>query len=214
MFWLPYIAQYRYRLPLVSLQDAHGTESWWWSNELVNHRTLFIAREPSYEAMITSLKNNWIAAVRHDSVSSNVTRMLGGTTAARKFITNRKEDWQWWDFEEKPMRPWGAITVIRPEDKFEVGRPDTGLVIRVRCWWNSVRQSLRTPVVELTKLEVDGQVVEASLVNRKARNGVVSDSYYQYPIRDLQKGNHVIKATFKKIADGSMKTITTSFDQN
>jgi hypothetical protein len=77
-----------------------------------------------------------------------------------------------------------------------------------------VRQSLRTPVVELTKLEVDGQVVEASLVNRKARNGVVSDSYYQYPIRDLQKGNHVIKATFKKIADGSMKTITTSFNQN
>ena len=137
--------------------------------------------------------------------------MFGGTTAAREFISSREENWQWWDSENKPLRPWGAITVIRPEDKFEVGRPDTGLVIRVRCWWKSVRQSLRTPEVELTKLQVDGQTVEAILVNRKARNGDIADSYYHYPIRYPQKGNYVIKATFRNIADGSLRTESKTF---
>src|SRR5690606_9247594 len=82
LFWLPYLYQYRYQLPFVSLQDAHGPESWWWSNELVSHRTLFIAKEPSYDELITALKNNWVTVVRHDSLSNYNTRMLGGTTDA------------------------------------------------------------------------------------------------------------------------------------
>ncbi|HTE11198.1 MAG TPA: prenyltransferase/squalene oxidase repeat-containing protein, partial [Chitinophagaceae bacterium] len=29
LFWVPFLQQYRNQLPFVSLQDAHGTESWW-----------------------------------------------------------------------------------------------------------------------------------------------------------------------------------------
>jgi prenyltransferase beta subunit len=214
MVRLSYLAQYRYRLPLVSLQDAHGTESWWWSNELVNHRTLFIAKEPSYEAMIASLKNNWIAAVRHDTVTNNKTEMYGGIPAAREFIQKHENEWRWWDSNEKPLRPWGAITIIRPEDKFEIGRPDSGLVVRIRPWWKSVRQSLRTPAVELTKLEIDGEVVQAGIVNRKARNGDITDSFYQFPIKNIPKGSHVVRATFKNLTDGTTKVVSKSFSEN
>ena len=210
----PILAQYRYRLPLVSLQDAHGTESWWWSNELVSHRTLFIAKAPTYENMITALKNNWVAAVRHDSVSNYKTRMLGGTTAARAFITKHQNNWQWWDNREKALRPWAAVTVLRPGDQFEAGHPDKGVAIRVRCWWNSTRQSLKSPAVALEKLEMDGKAIEAKLVTGKARNGDTSDAYYLYPVEDLPKGNHVVTATLRNATDGTVKIVSTSFGQN
>ncbi len=211
MFWLPYIAEYRYRLPLVTLQDAHGAESWWWSNELVNHRTLFIAKEPSYDAMISALKKNWVVGTRHDSVSNYKTRMLGGTMAAREFIASRQKSWQWWDKNESAMRPWAAVTIITPEDKYEAGRPPKGVAVRVRPWWNSVRQSLRTPAVELEKLEIDGQVVEAKLVTVKARNGDVADSYYIYQMEESPTGSHSVKATLKNLRNGQRKVINTNW---
>ncbi|MEJ7691730.1 prenyltransferase/squalene oxidase repeat-containing protein [Daejeonella sp.] len=207
MFWLPYIAEYRYRLPLVTLQDAHGTESWWWSNELVNHRTLFIAKEPGYNAMIDALKKNWVVGTRHDSVSNYKTRMLGGTMAAREFITAKQSIWQWWDKDESVRRPWAALTLITPADKFEAGHPDKGVAIRVRPWWNSVRQSLRAPVVALEKLEIDGQTVEPKLITVKARNGDVADSYYLYQIDDPAAGSHAVKATLKNLKSGASKVI-------
>ncbi|WP_169472260.1 prenyltransferase/squalene oxidase repeat-containing protein [Pedobacter hiemivivus] len=214
MFWLPYLAQYSYRLPLVSLQDAHGTESWWWSNELVSHRTVFIAKAPTYGGMITALKNNWVTAVRHDSVSNDKTRMLGGTIAARAFITKNQNSWQWWDNKDMALRPWAAVTVLTPGDQFEVGHPDKGMAIRIRCWWNSTRQSLKSPAVALQKLEMDGKSIEAKLVTLKARNGDTSDAYYLYSVEDLPKGNHVITVTLRNIADGTVKIVSKSFKQD
>ncbi|MEJ7779763.1 MAG: prenyltransferase/squalene oxidase repeat-containing protein [Daejeonella sp.] len=213
MFWLPYIAQYRYRLPLVTLQDAHGTESWWWSNELLNHRTLFIANEPSYESMVNALNNNWVVGVRHDSVSNYKTRMLGGINAARDFINKNQNSWQWWNRSGEAIRPWAAVTVLTASDKFETGHPEKGVNIRVRCWWNSIRQTLKSAAVELEKLEVDGKIVEAKLINRKAGNGDISDSYYIYSIEAPGKGTHVVTATLKNLKEGSVKTVSTSFTQ-
>jgi len=208
MFWLPYIGEYRYRLPLVTLQDAHGTESWWWSNELVNHRTLFIAKEPSYNAMIDALKKNWVVGARHDSVSNYKTRMLGGTMAARQFISGKQSSWQWWDKNEAALRPWAAITIITPEDKFETGRPDKGFAVRIRPWWNSVRQSLKTPAVTLEKLEVDGQTVVAKLITVKARNGDLTDSYYLYQKDDpAAAGPHSVKVTLKSLKNGTIRVM-------
>src|SRR5690606_37935777 len=122
LFWLPYLYQYRYQLPFITLQDAHGPESWWWSNELINHRTLFIAKEPSYDALILALKNNWVAAVRHDSLTNFKTRILGGTSEARDFIIGNEKSWNWWDGEINE-KPWGIITVIDVHSRFEVGQP-------------------------------------------------------------------------------------------
>jgi len=210
MFWLPYLAQYQYRLPLVTLQDAHGTESWWWMPELIQHRTLFVAKEPSYNEMITALKNNWVVGVRHDSVSGYKTRMLGGTNAAREFIVSKQNTWQWWEEGSRKMDyMWGTITVVGPDDPFEVAKPEKGVNIRVRCWWASVRQALKTPLVSLEQLVVDNQVIDPELIKQGGRRG--SDGYYLYSIPDPAPESHVIKAKLKNLKTNQVRTIEKQF---
>ncbi len=213
MFWLPYLAEYRYRLPLVTLQDAHGIESWWWADELTNHRTVFIAKEPTYEALITALKNNWITGVRHDSISNFKTRMFGGTEAARKFLTAKEANWKWWSTPNKLIRPQVAVTVITKDDVFEAGKPENGVNVRVRCRWNSVRQALKSPAIKLDKLVIDGQIVQTEEVITRSRGGAV-DAYYLYKWGNPTKGTHQIEATVKDVNTSFIQTYRHSFDQN
>jgi hypothetical protein len=86
LFWLPFLHEYRYQLPFITLEDAHGTESWWWAGELGAHRTLFIAKEPTYEGLMMALKNNMVVSVRHDSISNYKPRLLGGANGVKQFI--------------------------------------------------------------------------------------------------------------------------------
>ncbi len=209
MFWLPYLAEYRYRLPLVTLQDAHGTESWIWADELINHRNLFIAKNATYDEMVSSLRKNWIVGVRHDSVSGFRTRMLGGTSAARKFISDREKEWKWWDDNNNPDRPLAAITVVDSNDLFEAGKPDEFYNIRIRTRWNSIRQALRSPAVVLEELRVDGQVVETRLINvGRARP---SDSYYLYHWTNPSKGTHTIVAMVRNLKDNEPAVYSTTY---
>src|SRR3546814_14369465 len=84
LFFLPWLYQYRHDLPFIALQDAHGQESWWWIHELTGYRTLFTAPEATYPEMIKAMKENRMAAVRHDQVSGNKTSRLGGTKDFRE----------------------------------------------------------------------------------------------------------------------------------
>ncbi len=207
-----HLHEYRYQLPFITLQDAHGTESWWWSNELVNHRTLFLAKEPTYDAMITALKNGQVVAVRHDSISNNQTRMLGGTEATRRFVSANENSWKWWNNEtQETNRPWAAVSVLLPADTFEVGRPDKGVSIRIRCWWSGVRQALKEPLVTLEELKIDGRVVEPELVSKKARNGDVADTYYLYQLQQHSVGNHTIETKFRHLKNNTVKTMLVKF---
>ncbi|MEN0052411.1 MAG: prenyltransferase/squalene oxidase repeat-containing protein [Mucilaginibacter sp.] len=213
-FWLPYLNEYRYRLPLVTLQDAHGIEAWWWADELTNHRTLFIAKEPTYEAMIKALKNNWVVGVRHDSVSNFKTRMLGGIEAARKFLISKEPSWKWWSTPDKLIRPQVAITIIGKEDQYEAGKPETDLNIRIRCRWNSVREALKTPAATLQELKVDGQVVLAKDTVIKNKRGLIADAYYLYVWGNPTKGQHRIEATIKNLSTNAVETYTQTYVQN
>jgi hypothetical protein len=207
-----HLQEYRYQLPFITLQDAHGTESWWWSNELVSHRTLFLATEPTYDAMIKALKNQQVVAVRHDSVSNNQTRMLGGTEETRKFIFAKQDSWKWWNNNtQETSRPWAAVTVLLPTDTFEVGRPDKGVNIRVRCWWTGTRQVLAKPMVALQELKIDGRVVEPELVSTKARNGDIADSYYLYQWQQPSPGNHTIETKLRHLSNNTVKTMSTEY---
>lgn len=137
-FWLPWLWQFRYQLPFVALQDAHGTESWWWINELAGYRTLFLGKTGSYNEMMQALKNNLVVAVRHDSVSDYRTRMLGGREGLQEYLLTRKNTWKWWKADTADLiHPWAALTLITPADSFEVARPDAGINLRIRCWWNA-----------------------------------------------------------------------------
>ncbi|HEX2976790.1 MAG TPA: prenyltransferase/squalene oxidase repeat-containing protein, partial [Bacteroidales bacterium] len=212
MFWLPYLAEYKYRIPLVTLQDAHGTESWIWAEELINHRNLFIAKEPTYEEMVNALKKNWIVGVRHDSVTNFRSRMIGGTDAARKFIAERESDWKWWSGNTM-KRPIVALTIIGSNDPFEAGKPETGVNIRVRCKWNGVRQSLKSRSAVLQELRIDGKPVHAEEVIKGFRN-TVSDAYYIYKWGIPGKGDHKIEAVIMDLRSGNIKTYTIFYSQN
>jgi prenyltransferase beta subunit len=211
MFWLPYLAEYQYRLPLLTLQDAHGTESWIWADELINHRNLFIAKEPTYDEMIVALKNNWITGVRHDSVSNFKTRMIGGTDAARKFIAGKESEWKWWN-GNKLNRPLAIITTVTSDDLFETGEPEEGVNIRIRCRWNGVRQAMKSHSALLEELKIDGIPVKAEEVIKGFRN-TVSDAYYLYKWGIPEKGNHMIEARVKDLRSGITRTYTSSYIQ-
>lgn len=213
-FWMPYLMEYRYRLPQVTLQDSHGTEAWWWANELTSHRTLFIAKEPTYEAMITALKNNWIIGVRHDSLSNYKSRVLGGTEAARKFILSKEADWKWWTTPDHLVRPQVAITVLNKNSIYDAGKPHEGLNIRVRCIWYSNRETLKSPAATLQELKVDGKVVIAKESVIKNRRNIIADAYYLYEWGTPAKGTHKIEATIKNLANNQVHTYTQTFFQN
>jgi hypothetical protein len=212
LFWLPYLYQYRYQIPFVALQDAHGTEAWWWSDELLHYRTLFLAKEPTYEAMMTALKNNWVIAVRHDSLTDFKTRILGGAPGVQSYILSQQNKWKWWgDEPENLIRPWAAITVVGPKDSFEVARPEKGVNIRIRCWWTAKRPVLDAPVVTLEQLKIDNKIVKTEYIEKKDRRGRPSDAYYLYTISAPSKGRHAIEATFRNQRDNKLKKMTKYF---
>lgn len=208
LFWLPYLAQYRYRLPMVTLQDAHGTESWWWADELTHHRTLFIAKSPTYNEMIKSLKDNWVVGIRHDSLTNFKSRMFGGTAPTRKFIAENEDEWRWWDAGNETSRPQAIITLVYKEDKFEEGRPDSGVNIRIRTRWNSVRQTLLAEAVVLERLSINGKTVHAEQIVKKNKGGAPSDAYYLHKWDQPAKGTHRIEAVVKNIQSGRLYTYT------
>lgn len=210
MFWLPYVAEYRYRLPLVTLQDAHGPEPWIWTDELTHHRNLFIARSPTYEGMIEAMKKNWIVGVRHDSVTNFKTRLLGGAESARQYIIERESGWKWWDNAGELKRPRVAITVLTSDDKFEAGKPDKFLNIRVRVQWNSTRETLKSPAFVLEELKVDGQEVKAELVIVSRANRII-DSYYLYHWTNPVKGTREIEAKVRQVSTNKILTYSTFY---
>lgn len=215
LFWVPYLYQYRYQLPFVSLQDAHGTEAWWWTDELTGYRTLFLAKEPTYAAMKKALKNNWVVAVRHDSLSRFKTRILGGAKGVKEYMLSHESEWKWWGKDSEELcRPWAAITIVHPADSFEVARPDKGVNIRVRCWWKSSRPLLKNPMVKLEKLELDNSIIKPEYVEKKSRRGKLADAYYLYKIPEISLGKHEIKATLINLNDHSERLVSKSFMVN
>ena len=49
-------------------------------------RTLFLAREPTWDGWLDALKKNWVVAVRHDAVSGIKTWMHGGSAEVVDFV--------------------------------------------------------------------------------------------------------------------------------
>jgi hypothetical protein len=204
LFWLPYLHQYRHRLAYVALQDFHGVESWWWAGELESYRTVFIAREPTYESMVEAMRRQWMAAIRHDELSNHQTRMLGGTAEARSFIQSHQKEWQWWRDQQTESRlPWGVLTVVDPNSKFEVGRPTEGAVVRIRTRWHSLRNRLEKPLTELSELQVDGKIVDPAQIRRDETKGVDSFQWYPLPAAGARK----LSATFRHSQTGETRTI-------
>ena len=179
----PFLQRWRGRIPYIGLQDAHGTEPWWFADQTTGYRTLFLATEPTWEGWLNALQRNWVVAVRHDDMSRGETWMHSGSDEVRDFVQVRERAWRWWDDTDTAAhRPLVSLVALRPEDEFEVGRPAKGIALRVRCAWKNTPQGMpQTPLTEFVTLLVGGADVLPTLVERKRPNGNgLADRYHLY----------------------------------
>src|SRR6185295_6529018 len=154
----------RGQIPFVALQDSHGPEPWWFADMTTGFRTLFIAKEPTWDGWLKALKANWVIPVRHDQWSGGKTWMHAASQEVREFVRARERDWRWWDNPEI-QRPMVSIVALSPQDQFEAARPDKGVTLRIRCAWQNTPQGLlKQPLTELVKLFVDGTEAVPELV--------------------------------------------------
>jgi hypothetical protein len=175
---LPFSMRYRGALPFVSLQDAHGREPWSWVDDLAGYRTLFLAKEPTWEGWLEALRRDWVVAVRQDENTRGRARALGGTPAARRALLAAP-----WRVE----RPLAALAVVRSGDVFEHVRPAEGAAIRVRtAWSNSPGGVLQKPLATLEALTLDGRELPTRRVEaRDAKGGLLDEAH----LADLPAGS-------------------------
>jgi hypothetical protein len=202
VWMLPFLMRYRRQIPIVALQDAHGGEAWWWADDLTGYRTLFLAEEPTWEGWLRALERQWVAAARHDAVTRYRTRLIGGGPGVQEVVRAREAQWKWWgDRPDDLRRPLVSLAALRPDDEFEQGRPERGIALRVRCWWEG-RQWRERPVVELVSLEVDGEAVKPELIERRELVGKVRrliDVYHRHVIPAPAPGRHTATVTVRRL---------------
>jgi len=179
-YTVPLLFRYRHQIPFVSLQDAHGHESWWWSDHLTGFRTLFLAEEPTWEAWLHALERQWVVAVRHDHRTYHRTRMLGGASGVQERVRDLESEWRWWQPEAPTqfVRPLASLVAVRPGDAFETGGSDQGVTLRLRRWWRATHLAhLIEPLVELVELRVDDRSVTPEPVQIHNDRGKLVDAY-------------------------------------
>ncbi|UCD62559.1 MAG: terpene cyclase/mutase family protein [Candidatus Zixiibacteriota bacterium] len=201
----PFLKHYWQQIPFVALQDAHGNEPWWWGDQLTGFRTLFLAKEPTWSGWLKALEENWVVAVRYDSVSGYETWMHGGVPEAVEFVRGREQQWRWWD-NPRIKRPLVSIVAVKPNDQWETARPKRGVTVRVRCCRdNTLRGLPKAPRIELIELFVDGRKVVPKLVAPKAQWGAYRDYYHFCNVAQPAPGRHTATAVVR-----SLKTQTVS----
>ncbi|MCW5965957.1 MAG: hypothetical protein KIT83_18100 [Bryobacterales bacterium] len=202
----PFLHRWYGRIPFVGLQDAHGSESWWWGDQLAGFTTLFVAKEPTWQGWLEALDNNLVMAVRHDAITGWKTHLAGGTPALREFVARREKQWRWWDDSGQPSRrPAAALTLLRPGMPFEAGAPKQGAALRLRLWQDNTGQALpREPRAELVELRVDGVRVEPVLHEAK------DDRYLLHAFADAP-GSHQAEARVRVIGSGKISPVAISW---
>lgn len=208
----PFLNRYRGRMPFIALQDAHGSEPWWFADMTEGFRTLFLAREPTWEGWIEALRENRVVAVRHDALSGSKTWMHGGDDRVLDFVRAQEAQWRWWDNPEI-RRPLVSIVALTPTDESEAARPERGIAVRVRCAWENTAQGLpRNPITELVKLTLDGADVTPTLVAPRAPRGQgVSDHYHVLHLSAPVPGKHAVTAVVRRVDTGAESSRTIEF---
>ena len=209
----PFLNRYRGRLPMIALQDAHGREPWWFADMTEGFRTLFLAREPTWDAWLEALAANRVAAVRHDAASGGATWMHAPSDEVAGFLRRHEDQWRWWDNPDI-QRPMVSVVAVRPGDAFEAARPERGVTVRVRPAWTNTAQGLpKTALAELVRLTVDGRPVAPALAAPRASRGQgVSDTYHWHHLPEPTPGRHTATAVVRRTDTGKEVSRTVAFD--
>lgn len=180
----PFLHRWRGQIPFIALQDAHGNEPWWFCDQTEGMRTLFLGTEATWDAWLKALKNNWVAAVRHDYRTKYQTWIHSGSDEITAFIKGRELDWRWWDNPDIG-RPMVSLVAVRPEDELEMGRPEEGVNLRIRTAHRNTNHGvLKEPLSDFEALWVNGEQVEPEVVSVPSRRSPDSleDQYRLYSI--------------------------------
>jgi hypothetical protein len=208
----PFLNRWRGRIPFIGLQDAHGPEPWYFSDQTSGFRTLFLATEPTWDGWLNALKQNWTASVRRDVWTKGKTWMHTGSDEVLDLMRSREAEWRWWDNPNR-FRPMVSIVPVTPGEEFEAGRPESGVNIRVRCAWENTPQGLlKAPISELVNLSVDGREVKPTLVEKKRPNGMFDEHAHHFAMpADAAKGKHTATVIVREIATKKETTRTVEF---
>ena len=207
----PFLNRWRGKIPFIALQDAHGPEPWWFSDMTTGFRTLFLGTEPTWDSWLRALREGWVVPVRRDQWTRGQTWMHGGSKAVLDHVRSREREWRWWD-NAAAVRPMVSLAVLKPEDELEAGRPERGVLLRVRCAWENNPQGLaRQPISELVRLTLDGRDVSPVLVERKRANGLYDDNAHHLALPDLPSGSHRTTVVVRVLASRQEVTQTVDF---
>lgn len=190
MTWLlPFLRRYEGMVALVANQDSHG-ETWWWREQLRAYRTVFLARVPTFDAFRSACRKGLVASVRKDVHTGGRLRMIGVRPAVKKALLARVDEWA----SSDPAGPVVSVQVLTPADRFEVGCPKTGRLVRVRVErpWIEGR-GLQAGTCRLERAELNGREQAIARVERRheARDwmhGVLEDAYDTILVPDGAKG--------------------------
>lgn len=209
----PFLERYRGRLPFVALQDAHGPQPWYFADMTTGFRTLFIAKEPTWEAWLEALRLNRVAAVRRDAVSEGETWIQAGSPTVLEFIRRHEMAWRWWD-NPAIARPMLSIVAVGPDDPFETPRPERGVNVRVRCAWTNTTQGRpKTPLVRLERLRVDGREVTPAVdASTPPKGAALLDHHYLFAMPDAAPGRHTADAQGSVIATNERVNASITFE--
>jgi hypothetical protein len=207
----PFLQRYRGRIPFVALQDAHGEEPWWFADMTTGFRTVFLGTEPTWEAWLRALEHNWVVAIRHDAVSGSNTWIHGGAPEVVDLVRDRESEWRWWD-NPQIQRPMVSLVALKPDDLFEVARPERGVTLRVRCAFENTAQGRpKKPLAELVKLTLDGTEVSPQLVAPRQGGGAYADHYHLFHLSDPSPGPHTATAVVRGLATNATSSRALEF---
>lgn len=196
----PFLHRWRGKIPYIALQDAHGTEPWFFADVTTGARTIFLATEPTWEGWLNALKQNWVVPVRRDVWTKGKTWMHSGSREVLEFVRAREGEWRWWD-NPKIARPMVSLVALTPRDQLEPGRPERGVLLRARCAWTNSPQGLaREPISEFVRLTVDGRDARPTLLERKNQFGAYQEHAYHLPLPEIAAGRHTATATVRVLA--------------
>ncbi len=207
----PFLHRWRGQLPYIALQDAHGTEPWWFADMTTGFRTVFLATEPTWAGWLNALKQNWTVPIRRDVWTRGKTWMHSGSREVLDFVRARESSWRWWD-NPAIARPMVSIVAVRSDDLLEPVRPKSGTMLRVRCAWENTPQGLlKQPISELVRLSIDGREVTPELDSRKRPNGLFEEHSHQLPLASFAPGKHTATAVVRVLATKIETTRTVEF---
>ena len=127
MTWiLPFLYQYEETIPFVSNQDSHG-ETWWWRGELAAYRTVFLAKEGTWDGFREACGKGLVTSIREDAHTEGRLRMIGGSQEAKARIRALEREWRVGKVKSRV-----SVQVLTEKDVFEEAHPSKGRLIRVR----------------------------------------------------------------------------------